>query len=731
MGLANEPGRERSRVVMEDGFPRAFATIASTMSQSLSWESILETVLQGMLEDVGVDAGEIYLLDEKSGELNYTFHRGLSEECVKEAKEVPIRLGVGVIGRVAALKEHTLVKELSEEPQFLREMPKKEGYRSLISLPIKSGDRLYGVINFFFKDGHRLSRRYLEWLATSGELLGVAGQYTQLYQEATDKAKRLAVIANLTKIIVSRLDIEGVFDAFAAEIRKLVDAAQIGIDIVEGDKVRVFAVYSEAEAGVKAGGFLPLMGSATEWVWKNKRSIVEADLAQRRQFASDEMYFQGGLRSAIYIPLFSRGEVFGTFNLLSSRPNAYGEREVETLEELAGQIAVAIENDRLYQEAKERAEQIAMTSELTRLIGSSLDIKEVYHGFTSQLKDIVDFDRASIGLVEGENLRLLAVSSEKETKLGGGAVVPLKDSATAWVVANKRTNIERDLDQVRRFPIDETLFKEGLRSAIRLPLFSKGEVFGVFSLASRYPDAYGERERQILEELAGQIAIAIDNDRLYQEVKERKDELETAYEQLLSSTSALERGKRELEDAYLKIAKTLVLTLEARDPYTRGHSERVAQLARQTAFEMGFSQEELKKLETAARLHDLGKIGIPDGILLKPSAITPSERAEIQLHPTRAVELLRFLGFMNGVLPIIEGHHERYNGRGYPHSLKGEETPLGARVLAVADAYDAMTSARPYRPPMTSEQAVETLKQGAGTQWDPEVVEAFLRAFSK
>ncbi|MCK4243021.1 MAG: PAS domain S-box protein [Dehalococcoidia bacterium] len=383
------------------------------------------------------------------------------------------------------------------------------------------------------------------------------------------------------------------------------------------------------------------------------------------------------------------------------------------------------------EEIKDKAERLAVTAELTHIITSSLNIEDVYEAFTAGVRRLVDFDRASIALVEGDRLRLLAVSSTVATELEAGATIPLQGSVTEWIMENKRTNIETDFAQERQFPIDEAHLRSGLRSAIHLPLVSRGEVIGTFNLASRRPNAYGEREQEILEELAGQIAGAIENDRLYEEAKRRKEDLETAYEQLMAITRALERSKEELEEAYLKMARTLVLTLEARDPYTRGHSERVAQLSRQIAYEMRLPPEQIKKIETAARLHDLGKIGIPDGILLKPDSLTPSEWAEIQLHPTKSVDMLRFLGFLNGTLPMIEGHHERYDGRGYPDGLKGEETPRGARILAVADAYDAMTSARPYRPAMTSEQAIKILKEGAGTQWDPEVVDAFLRSFGR
>ena len=389
------------------------------------------------------------------------------------------------------------------------------------------------------------------------------------------------------------------------------------------------------------------------------------------------------------------------------------------------------ERKRAEKELLRHTERVAVTAELTRIIISSLNIEDVYEAFIAGVKRLVDCEIASIALVEGDRLRFLAVSSAVETDAAPGVTILLKGSATEWVMKNKRTYNGTDLAQKRQFSTDEAQFRSGLRSAIYLPLFSRGEVIGTFSLASRRPNAYGKREQEILEELAGQIAVAIEKDRLYEEVKRRKEDLEMAYEQLVGTSRALERSKEELEDAYLKMARTLVLTLEARDPYTRGHSERVAQLSRQIAFEMNLRPEEVKKIETAARLHDLGKIGIPNGILLKPGPITPSERAEIQLHPRRGVDMLRFLGFLNGTLPMIEGHHERYDGGGYPNGRRAEEIPMGGRILAVADAYDAMTSARPYRPAMTSKQAIKILKEGAGTQWDPNVVEAFLRAFGQ
>ena len=230
--------------------------------------------------------------------------------------------------------------------------------------------------------------------------------------------------------------------------------------------------------------------------------------------------------------------------------------------------------------------------------------------------------------------------------------------------------------------------------------------------------------------LSDQIGVTMESTMLATEVKEQAKKLEDSYHELQQYASSLEAATKRLEEAYLSMIRTLVLTLEARDTYTKGHSERVAQLARRIGLELRLSPEEVQRIELAAKLHDISKVGIPDDILQKPGPLETWERAELELHPTRSVEILRFLDFLEPVLPIIEAHHEWYDGSGYPNGLQGEEIPLGARILAVADAYDAMSSARSYRPPYTSAEVIEKFKQGAGVQWDPDAVEALLRLLS-
>jgi putative nucleotidyltransferase with HDIG domain len=187
-----------------------------------------------------------------------------------------------------------------------------------------------------------------------------------------------------------------------------------------------------------------------------------------------------------------------------------------------------------------------------------------------------------------------------------------------------------------------------------------------------------------------------------------------------------DRRNRDLTDAYLRMARTMVSALETRDLYIHGHSRRVSRLAVSVGLKLGIAAEDCRRLELAGRLHDIGKTGLPDTILLKPGTFEPPERAEMQRHPTRGVEILRFLNFLEDIWPLIESHHEWCNGTGYPNGLHREEIPLGGRILAVADAYDAMISKRPYRPALSCQEAMRRLKEGAATQWDAEVVDAFL-----
>jgi signal transduction histidine kinase len=251
------------------------------------------------------------------------------------------------------------------------------------------------------------------------------------------------------------------------------------------------------------------------------------------------------VETRVLVPVKVKDGLIGIILLGPKRSQrVYSVDDLEFLYSVANQAAVAIENTRLYREVRDRANWINMISGLTKTIGSSLDLNQVYETFTAALKRLVDFDRISIGLIEGDKLRFLTVSSDVPKELDKGDTIPLKKSVAAWVIAHGTTNIENDFDQERQFPVDETHLRDGLRSAIRVPLFSKGEVFGTLNLTSCRPNAYGERERKILEQIAGQLAVAIQNSLLYDESKRAYEDARQAYDELSVAQEYMVRSEK-------------------------------------------------------------------------------------------------------------------------------------------------------------------------------------------
>jgi putative nucleotidyltransferase with HDIG domain len=187
---------------------------------------------------------------------------------------------------------------------------------------------------------------------------------------------------------------------------------------------------------------------------------------------------------------------------------------------------------------------------------------------------------------------------------------------------------------------------------------------------------------------------------------------------------------KEMDDGTRHTLESIADTVDLRDPYTGGHSRRVTEYAREILSSMGKVGPEVDLIIWAARVHDIGKVAIPDGVLNKPAALTDEERTVMESHSERGAEFLsRYPQFERGI-EIVRHHHERWDGKGYPHKLRGTEIPFGARVIAVADSYDAMTSDRPYRRGMAPARAAAILREGRGTQWEGAIVDAFLRGIA-
>ena len=246
-------------------------------------------------------------------------------------------------------------------------------------------------------------------------------------------------------------------------------------------------------------------------------------------------------------------------------------------------------------------------------------------------------------------------------------------------------------------PADRDALAPCARSALFLPLIDQQRVLGALNICAARPHAYGGESFGIGRLLALQVTSAVRNALLLEDL-----------------------------DGKENVILSLALAIEAKDPYTQGHCQRLAHYAARLGGALDFNQKQLANLRMAAILHDVGKIAVPEAILNKPDVLTPHEYLVMQQHPLVGETICQPLRSMRAILSTIRHHHERWDGAGYPDHLAGDQIPLDARIIAIVDAYDAMTSDRPYRSGMPPERALAILRENRGPQWDPALIDLFV-----
>jgi HD-GYP domain-containing protein (c-di-GMP phosphodiesterase class II) len=242
---------------------------------------------------------------------------------------------------------------------------------------------------------------------------------------------------------------------------------------------------------------------------------------------------------------------------------------------------------------------------------------------------------------------------------------------------------------------DETA---GVRAELTVPLWVSGELWGAINLEENHTDAFDEDDVRLVETVADQVGAALRSAFLYER----------------------------LDRAYMGTAEALAAALEAKDAYTAQHARSIVEHAEAVGRRLGLDAQELRDLRYGAVFHDIGKIAVPEAILNKRGPLTAAERREVERHTIVGEQILAPVEFLAGVRKLVRHEHERWDGAGYPDGLAGEQIPLGARIILACDAFHAMTSDRPYRAAMTTEQAIAELRRGAGSQFDPRVVAALL-----
>jgi len=339
---------------------------------------------------------------------------------------------------------------------------------------------------------------------------------------------------------------------------------------------------------------------------------------------------------------------------------------------------------------------------VNRALSSSANLEKILSLITRLTCDGISADACVLSLIDERKNTLLIHSAHSINNghLKKSWALNLWENINKKWVLKKKPVVIYDLTKDSRVKRRELLNNEGFKSLLFVPILFHGRLLGGIKAFSRKPRRFSNEEIKVLSIFASQAAVALQESMLYENMHAN----------------------------YFNTVHALVLAIEARDPYTSGHTERVTKYALGLAERMNIPREQLEVLRYAGEVHDIGKISIPDFILGKPGKLTPAERAIIQLHPAKGAEMLQPLEFLRLALSAVRHHHEKYDGSGYPDGLEKEKIPIMARILACADAFDAMTSERSYRKRRLSvSEAIIEIKNNSGTQFDPYIARLFIK----
>jgi len=525
--------------------------------------------------------------------------------------------------------------------------------------------------------------------------------YSQLEHSNLDlaeKSRRLKALFDVAKSITSDLDLQNILDHTINITCRLLDSDCCSIRILDEQRNELVMRASTglSKTYTKRGAVRVGESVAGAVVHEGTPRIV-TDMQHNSNYRYPEYAAAEGLRSLLCVPLLAKGKVIGVLTVYWKKIHEFGDEEATMMEAIADLSGVAIAVANTHEKLEKAHQQLSSIYSVTRDIRSPLMLENVLDIVKEAIVEELCVERVAILLREGPTKFVVRSVTGPQNGMKVGSVIRTGEGISGWVAMDGRSVLINDVSAMEERPHGW----KRLRSVLSVALTARGEVLGVITVANRLnKDGFSEADREFVEALAGGAAMSIHAAGLYSQ----------------------------LQHNYVDIVTSLATALESRDRYTKGHSERVSWLASETAVRMGLAEDSVEFLRRAGRLHDIGKIGWTDVILSKNGPLTDKEWDQVRQHPVVGSRIVSAADLISGVAPLVVAHHERLDGSGYPKKLKGDDIPLGARIVAVADSYDAMRSERPYRAAPKSERETRAeLIRNANILYEPEVVEALLR----
>ncbi len=670
----------------------ALLHLASALNVLDTLDDLMVRIAEIAAGAVGVDCAQAYAYDETRTRTIAAGAFGLDVDRNR-------------LSLLASIDPHSLPAELhvirSGQPLFRdRTTPFPDPFppvdwHSDLVVPLLAAGTTQGVLYVRQRNHYRtFSREDVALLQALGHLAGLAILRVRESEAAQRRADHIKLISRLGQALSTTLDLEAICITIHREVRSVVAAEVFFIALLEPGGDALWFPYR-----VDGDSRLPVCSVAldegpTSHVVRTRQTLLigpDHPLYRRAQHFGQA---HRTVKSALFVPLIRDDRLIGVLSV-QRYDGVYDAEDVRIIETIAHQSAAAVAHAQLFaamRDARDAAEyhaaHLRAVLGITRLIASETDLSSVLRTLGTALADLVPHDRLAVYRVSttGQQLELLIRAGEALPSL-----VEQESTVTGPMARVLATG-------------QPALVSTGndLRSAAALaPLVVSGRVTGVLRLDRVQGPPFSDHEFTVVRLLAEHAAIAVRNAELVAHNR----------------------------DLYLASVRALTSAVDAKDPYTRGHSERVARLAGRTAAALGLDEQAIETIMLAGLLHDIGKIGVPDSILLKPDHLDEAERAIMIRHAEIGAEILEGIGApaLLPIVPLVRHHHEWFNGCGYPDGIAGDTIPLGAAIIAVADAFDTMTTDRPYRSRCSAAAAISELRRWAGEQFNPRVVDVFAR----
>lgn len=624
--------------------------------------------------------------------------------------------------------------------------PMNPRVRTWCGVPVHFSDGSMGVLALAdFEREQAITKRQFDLIQVLAQEAAGAIENARLFKREQRRASHLTLLNELGRKASSVLNPRELLPTICRQVRNAFGYDLARIEVMDRGREEL-VVSAEAGYGPELVGRRIRMGEGLAGVAAEAGEPVLANsVVKEPRYVA----LHPGIRAALSLPLMYREELMGVLSLESRREYAFSQQDVLTLRTLADQLAIALHNARAYQVALEQAITDGLTGLKThRYFMEALDGEwsrstRSGHMFSVIMMDLDRFKQVNDrhGHLEGDKV-LTAVAnllndrvrqSNVVARYGGdefAILMPETRTEQAEILAERlRTHIESDPFLVAHgvtasfgigtFPVHGPTQEEILRvadSGMYLAKHQEGNRVRVATVTLE--TAQADWERQLLEAYLG-----VTMKRMFSTGPE-------AFNHYLERFQHVTEGSNGEAPSLLDTVTALAFAIDAKDHYTQGHSQAVSRHAAQIARQLSLTDGEIEEVRLGGILHDIGKIGVPEAVLNKPSRLTAEENELMKTHAVLGAKILEPLKVraIERIRGIVRNHHEMVNGTGYPDGLKGETIPLGARIITVADCFDTMVSERSYKRGRTVEEAVEELRRCSGTQFDPDIVEAFVRS---